>query len=701
MNRSLVLFLVVALIGSNWPLAQDADKNARSETTARTNRTYEFQIENGTANRIKEIVSDLIDGVQISVIDDNLKVTVHNDFPKQVDEDIRNLILAFYKILGRPPYPLMYSNLGVSSRVIRVYHVPAELISKALDQSVIGVTVKPVGTDSLIIFAGGVSQGANVDEMRRRVALLDSPPSKMSLQIWAFQMSNKHNENVKQASDTLSEIFYDFDDQIRRSFDAAWDYIVTVFGGHGKHNNILDNNLYHYLTYGVDCDLGKAYCLGYLVSENSYPSMAKILVALALTKEPRTHVDKLISAMEKLCDPSQQSINDQTCESPDITSESRMPNELSNDKNRWGMGPRFSNFKRALYRLYKDTRHRLVQAAVADFLFYYKWSVVNPHDFDSYGFSRSADHLNSLFAPVFEEFMRDLREHVNTFTEHPEWSKVTEGLPEDRGLDTGLRTSGVIRVSALSGTQATVGAQGASYFDVTQSSDLAMPMSKGGIQVLERLVAAMSVKPKVVEIMRGMRLTVRPMALADGSSADLDMDIQFGDSGTKDNLDVLDRVVTHTVNTKVRVEALRLFEVSTFLNRVTRPISDRPKGPVGRFWHAIFGGIPGLNRFFLTRSGSESVLHRSLVMVQAVIVPTALDLAWSLQFDSAGREKGAHKKYKTFHEYMRRCLILSPTLRCEDRYFRDGCGKLTYDKIVRPPNSINNRPCNTNNEQIR
>ncbi len=191
-------------------------------------------------------------------------------------------------------------------------------------------------------------------------------------------------------------------------------------------------------------------------------------------------------------------------------------------------------------------------------------------------------------------------------------------------------------MAALSGTQAKAEGRGVSYFDVTQPPDLATLLSNkntqaealsihlGGIpaQALSFLAGAMSVQPTIVEVSRGVRLAITPTALATGSAAELVVDLEVGEGdakpkqvGAEGTVDALDRITKHTVQTKVRVEALRLFEVSTFSNHVTRPIPDKPWPVVGTAWHAFFAPIPGLNRLFLSRRKPETVSHRSLVMV--------------------------------------------------------------------------------------
>ena len=620
------------------------------------------------------------------------------------------------------------------AQVDRVYFVGAETIAKALDKTIAGVTVKAVDKDRIVIVAKGNDQFGSISEMRRRIALIDLPQPKIGLHIWAFQMSAKGDDRVRNASELLSESIYDVDQQIISSFDRAWEYIHCLFEEDGirRHdkmeNLIFDRALYEYVTSGENCDNEKAYCLEYLVSENAYPSMAKLLLALTFLPNPIDHIEPLLSKMEDWSKDTVESYHE--CEDCGA-------NKSQQGYNEWRNTLEFSHFKRALNRLYGKNRHRLLQVAVADFLFYYKWSDVHPKmdEFDPRNFSRSADQLTALFSPVFEGFMRDLHEYIEKIEDHPCWQSAKCKLDGDKckrdgdkRSKKGLQSSGVVQVATLSGTPTTLRAEGVNYYDVYKPLDLATILRNkntqdevlsshlGGIpgQVSSLLAGAMSVEPTIVEVTRGVRLAVTPSALPKGSAAELLVKLEVGEGGTKPKtvsgegtVKALDRVARHTIDTKVRVEVLRLFEVSTFLNHVTLPVPDKPVRIIGDVWHAMFASVPGLNRLFVTRGRPEEVSHKSLIMVQAVIVPTALDLGWSLEWSPedrpdekdkknndlgdqrhengrASKESGKETLYykqKRFHEYMRRCLALPEEIRGMEEPFKGGCETLTYDII--------------------
>ena len=53
---------------------------------------------------------------------------------------------------------------------------------------------------------------------------------------------------------------------------------------------------------------------------------------------------------------------------------------------------------------------------------------------------------------------------------------------------------------------------------------------------------------------------------------------------------------------------------------------------VGHAWNSVFGHVPVLNRFFKWKREPATVYHRNLVVVSAIIAPTAADLSLGLRF---------------------------------------------------------------------
>ena len=687
-TRCLVFCLFISSDGPGAVLAV-AETGAEQSNDFPASYVCKIKVSTGNGDTIVDALNGLYKGVKLLAVEDKIVVIFADEDSRKHEKNIIHLAKRLNAALEVSEPPSKDSDdKKLPARVVRIFHQNAEQIVQALKGTLEGVNLSHLGKDLLLIYGEGDSEKEKRQEVLRRIALLDLPQPKMSLQIWAFQLTHRDDNKINNAMNLLRSITHDFDKEIGDAFNRAWRRIIGLFDPQTE-MEILDQVLYRYLNIGPKCKNKEVYCLEYGVAENAYPSMAKMLVALGLTREPKKHIDAILEDM-------------------------RSSRNYSENPNCFGPIPMldFRHFEHALNTLYGENRHHLLKAALADFLFYYKWSIDHPDRLDVYGFSRSAEQLNTLFSPVFEAFMRDLDLFVAQFNDHPCWNVAKSVLPEkkeDKEKNMGLRYLGAIKVATLSGTQAKASANSISHFDVTQPLDMATILSDKDTQMaalsahiggplglaLSFLAAGASMQPTIVEISQGITLEVNPKALVNGTAAELDVsltvsqdDLKRKVAGAEDTIPVLDRVAEHRVETKVRVEAQRLFEISTFSNDVTMPIPDKPSWGLGACWQSVFGRTPFLNRLFLRRRQPVTASQSSLVMVQAAVVPTALDLAWSLRFRREGTnydgqaakivQKEFEKRHK-FHLLMRQCLVLPPRFRQSNPTFSKGCKNLTYE----------------------
>jgi hypothetical protein len=297
----------------------------------------------------------------------------------------------------------------------------------------------------------------------------------------------------------------------------------------------------------------------------------------------------------------------------------------------------------------QTTRVGLLRAAVADFLFNYKWATQYPHNFVPYDLSQSAQELNAELNPLILAFNRDVSAFTQALqsemeckyrsTPHPGWF--------GKGDETFLN-DGMIAVRGISGVESIVDTVTQSYFDATKPpnlTDLVKSVSdaeknlpgvlKTNLSANEAAVllgALNSVQPAEARIGRQLKLDITPHALAGASSAELDVKLTAEEAGSptlytasKSSDDTLSRVATHDTTTKVRVESLKLFEVSAFSAMLQRPRSKFPLLPP-------FFEVPYFGSFISFPIRGTRVYHRSTAIVSAVIVPTAADLAYGIDF---------------------------------------------------------------------
>ena len=304
---------------------------------------------------------------------------------------------------------------------------------------------------------------------------------------------------------------------------------------------------------------------------------------------------------------------------------------------------------------YAATRVGLLRAAVADFLFNYKWATQYPHDFVPYDLTQSAQELNAEFNPLVLAFNRD----VKAFTQNLENELSCKHDANVRHLnplavfkkgDETFLNDGMISVRGISGLQSIVDTVTQSFFDATNPpslTDLVKSVSdaeksvpgvlKTNLSANEAAVllgALNSVQPAQAKIGRELKLDITPHALAGASSAELEVKLTADETANptlfksgKQEEDTLSRVAKHDTNTRVRVESLKLFDVSAFSAMLQRPRSKFPIVPP-LFEVPYFGSFVGL-----PLPGAR-VYHRSTAIVSAIIVPTAADLAFGIEFGS-------------------------------------------------------------------
>ena len=147
----------------------------------------------------------------------------------------------------------------------------------------------------------------------------------------------------------------------------------------------------------------------------------------------------------------------------------------------------------------------------------------------------------------------------------------------------------------------------------------------------------MEPQPVYSKIAPGISIDVRPTVLRDGASARLQMDANFGIDVTQDTLGknqnsrVLDSVPapvikSHRVQTDAAISALDLFEISSFSIEASHPRSR---------YLPVIGSIPVIGEILKRPPKNKTVDFESLILVNAVILPRAMDVARLYQSDEA------------------------------------------------------------------
>jgi hypothetical protein len=319
----------------------------------------------------------------------------------------------------------------------------------------------------------------------------------------------------------------------------------------------------------------------------------------------------------------------------------------------------------------------LFRAAIADFLFDYKMSQQYPHEFVPYDLTQSANNLNSALSPLIDAFNRDLWSYQMFMRADMQYQVGKLNSNWDQrccvkrlfGLDKpSFFNDGLVTVNTISGQPTSVNATSQSFLNASRAPELsallsslaglpgspASPASGGtsggggsgasstpsspvlGANFAFIASALANYQTSFAQIGRQLSFTASPRTLATASSAEIAVTLNADESaglplytgpGANDPAFNTSRVANHDTSTRVRVDSIKLFEVSSFSAIVQRSRSRFPLLPP-------FVEIPYIGTFMGIPLGAAKEFHSSTAIVSAYVVPTAADIAYGLRFVS-------------------------------------------------------------------
>lgn len=331
--------------------------------------------------------------------------------------------------------------------------------------------------------------------------------------------------------------------------------------------------------------------------------------------------------------------------------------------------PAFSCLRSQLQESMGQNRSKaLLRAALADFLFNYKSAEAYPQNFEPFYRGASAQAFDSVFNPFLVAFNRDLGVYLRRLQ-----NRVTEDRKNHKRVD--YSSDGLITLSVLSGSPAQVDTTTQSYFRLPpvfstrdfvnaisggsegredksntrkssssssgageKGSGAAIPLVMSGnltpLAAQALMAGIQAEQDRTAQIGRDLNLRITANALSGASAAELDVELNSGEhtpprwleSGGSSSDDNVDRVAVHNTKTKVRVDSLKLFEISSLSATLTH----------GRYIPLIPPGVdlPYLGTLANLRLKPGTAYHQSFAIVSALIVPTAGDLANAIEFHS-------------------------------------------------------------------
>jgi hypothetical protein len=164
---------------------------------------------------------------------------------------------------------------------------------------------------------------------------------------------------------------------------------------------------------------------------------------------------------------------------------------------------------------------------------------------------------------------------------------------------------------------------------------------------LSALATLASPPQPVANINAQTTLMVTPISLDTASSAELNINLALSEpsstipaTGGPANSsfvrqDLANSVANANVQTTVQVDSMKLFQVSSLSMDITHAQSAVPVPVVGWVYDSIFGTVPWMNDHLLAiQRQPKTIQNRAVVVVRAVVVPTAMDLGLSIPFRS-------------------------------------------------------------------
>jgi hypothetical protein len=406
--------------------------------------------------------------------------------------------------------------------------------------------------------------------------------------------------------------------------------------------------------------------------------MVYMLVALAATRQPLSNADSVIDKIEG------QPTGVET--EPGHSCQQRDQDVYDHDA---GSGTAFSAPGLQLECVRDVLHNRLFEpgspalgafrAAVADFLYQYKMMVLYRDTFKPYFASQAAAKLDAQLNSLVDAFSNDLLILEHHLVKRFEKSRLKDAKVEgadscDEGIakckSISYAASGIVSFKTVTGIQSNVQTSTQNYFNATPPvtlGDLAAAIRSIGSPTVSGAtvsqpalprfltanmtaneavgtLAALQVlnrAPVVAKIGKGLNLTAEAYSAPGASGAELDITVQSTENGagqvtapTAGNEasqqaatdDLASRVAQHQVTTRVRVDSLNLFSVSTM-----ESVLARGKAP----WKILdpLVEFPVLSELVRVPRRPQLIYHRSFIFINAMLVPTAIDLGWGVTIE--------------------------------------------------------------------
>ncbi len=303
------------------------------------------------------------------------------------------------------------------------------------------------------------------------------------------------------------------------------------------------------------------------------------------------------------------------------------------------------------------------------FLKSYRQSVKRPDAFDPGELITSASQLDGVLSQITDALNQDIEKYFI----RPTLNRIKKIVGRHRNVE--YAEVGRTTVEGLNGVQSKVASTTATTFDeptplrldtlIKDASSVRtdvdklfptlpnVPLAAGANSIdastAISLLAALSKEDiRWRALSSGVNLTITPTVLRDRTAAQLDVILTISDpaienkqassTSEKNQLRNPSRISSSTLTTKVNVNTMDLFALSTFNNQTTVTGRRWYVPVVGPMWEGVFGDIPVVGNLLAPKRPPINVQHQSIILTNTLIVPTAMGLTewYNLQSDTNG-----------------------------------------------------------------
>jgi hypothetical protein len=476
-----------------------------------------------------------------------------------------------------------------------------------------------------------------VREMSRVIASLDLPRSSINLEMWRLQLSSNNPEALGKVIIEINQEIAKTQRLMQKTYAALEDGARAITVDQGL-RELLENQL------------GYASAL----DENRHLSMTDILLRINAAEDPV----KNAASMSKFM---QDTFSDPNSEYAGYINKKSTPFKRYLERIKLPI-----NCVPNCERMY-ERRVWIARQAVLDFALNYAAYIRKPNEFDPFRLQQAADNLDAVIKPVVEDINRDV---ADLFIE-PTLQRIQTIVRNHR--DVQYAQAGKTSVSGLDGLAIDVRSETISNFNETNPIKLSEILStvdgQPTLPTAKLIEAFAKDRSQSRNFTSGVSLKVTPNVLRNSTSADLDISIVFGPSGADGKPIAVNEVANSVteagkpsevsrinqqyVNTRINVNTLDLFPISTFNSQSTKDGGRSTIPVVGTVWQGVFGSIPVLGDLFSWKNPPQNVAHQSILLTNSFIVPTAMGLGvLHQQFENDPDDTGKPSKCQAIQKYL-------------------------------------------------